>query len=156
VILTFHISERVLGLDSFETASRYVNLSVYLYALKRFEEAWLAARRALLLLTVLAGPTHPEIASLHITMSNIAIELRDATAMIHHANEAQKIRVAAYGAEHEIVGEVHQNTAFLYHRIGKSKIACRCAKAACCLHCSAARSRSLRQAHATCGRDFRE
>ncbi len=78
-----------------------------------------------MLLSVLAGPNHPEIASLHLTMSNIAIELRDANGMIHHANEAQKIRVAAYGADHEIVAEVHQNTAFLYHRIGRSKIACR-------------------------------
>ena len=83
------------------------------------------AQRSLLLLTVLGGSKHPEVASLHITLSKIAIELRDANAMIHHANEAQKIRVAAYGAEHEIVGDVHYNTAFLYHRIGRSQIACR-------------------------------
>lgn len=125
VSLTFARSERVLGLDSAETARRYVSLSVYLFALQRHAEAWLAAQRALLLFTVLAGPKHPEIASLHITLSNIAIELRDASRMIQHANEAQKIRVAAYGSDHEAVGEVHQSTAFLYHRIGRSQIACR-------------------------------
>lgn len=125
VALTVALSERVLGLDSAETARRYVSLSVYLFALQRHAEAWLAAQRALLLFTVLAGPKHPEIASLHITLSNIAIELKDANRMIYHANEAQKIRVAAYGSEHEAVGEVHQSTAFLYHRIGRSQIACR-------------------------------
>jgi hypothetical protein len=119
------LSERVLGLDSAETARRYVSLSVYLFSLQRHAESWLVAQRALLLLTVLGGPKHPEIASLHITLSNIAIELRDANRMIHHANEALKIRVAAYGSDHDIVGEVHQNTAFLYHKIGRSQIASR-------------------------------
>jgi len=122
-------SERVLGLDSFETAQRYANLSVYLHALRRFAEAWLVARRALLLYTIIGGPKHPELASLHITLSNISIELRDANGMIHHANEALKIRVDAYGDGHEIVGDVHHNTAFLYHRIGRSQIASRCAAA---------------------------
>jgi hypothetical protein len=130
-----HLSERVLGLDSFETAKRYVNLSVYLHALQRFAEAWLVARRALLLMTVLGGSQHPEIASLHITLSNIAIELRDANGMIHHANEAQKIRVAAYGPDHEVVGEVHQSTAFLYHRIGRNPIAARFCRRPFCKCC---------------------
>ncbi len=115
----------MLGLDSFETAQRYSNLSVYLHALQRYAEAWLIARRALLLFTVIGGPKHPELASIHITLSNISIELRDANGMIHHANEALKIRVAAYGDGHEIVGDVHYSTAFLYHRIGRSLIASR-------------------------------
>jgi hypothetical protein len=153
------LSERVLGLDAFETAQRYVNLSVYLYSLLRYPEAWLVAQRALLLLTVLGGPKHPEIATLHITLSKIAIELRDANAMVHHANEAQKIRVAAYGIDHETVGDVHFNTAFLYQRIGRGQIASRCVKQ--CFHttrlvCGCGRVRFLDglillQAHAARG-----
>jgi hypothetical protein len=123
--LTPALSERVLGLDCSETARRYVSLSVYLFHLQLFVEAWLVAQRALQLLTILGGPRHPEIASLHMTLSNIAIELRDANGMIQHANDAQKIRVGAYGSDHEIVGDVHSNTAFLYHRIGRNQIAAR-------------------------------
>jgi hypothetical protein len=123
--LTPALSERVLGLDSSETARRYVSLSVYLFHLQRFVESWLIAQRALQLLTVLGGARHPEIASLHMTLSNIAIELRDANGMIQHASDAQKIRVGAYGSDHEIVGDVHSNTAFLYHRIGRNQIAAR-------------------------------
>ena len=149
----------MLGLDAFETAQRYVNLSVYLYSLLRYAEAWLVAQRALLLLTVLGGAKHPEIATLHITLSKIAIELRDANAMIHHANEAQKIRVAAYGSDHEIVGDVHYNTAFLYHRIGRSQIASRHVLRASSAAAAAPRplvcSNSLLQAHAARGGNIR-
>jgi len=76
----------------------FCNISI-MYALQRFDDAWLASRRALLLLTVVAGPAHPEIASLHMTMSNIAIEMRDAGQMIQHASEAQRIRAAACAAQ---------------------------------------------------------
>lgn len=105
--------ERLLGLDHPQVAYQYSTLAMYYHSCGYFQMSFSYMHRALNILSLVAGDSHPEIASIYLNLGLMyqEVEQQQATADAYAINLAQNV---------QMYGEDNIQTATSYQALGQA------------------------------------
>ncbi len=103
--------ERIMGLDHPQVAYQYSTLAMYYHNCGYFSMSFTYMHRALLILSLVAGEIHPEIASVYLNLGLMYQEIENQQATVDSYTINLQQNISMYGEENIQTGSSHQTMA---------------------------------------------